>query len=256
MASFDIQSAGLTNKVVYNGLNAAVSAYLTVLYLAPGHDKVQKVTLIPRGQAKGLTWFQPGEDPSLISKQQIMARIVGALGGRAAEEVVFGEPEVTTGASGDLQQVQSSPSSLLLYRFVRGYALEKSRDETHLARCCIVCSSNTEMLPQQSLDQLGGPHNPTCSQVTQMARAMVVNYGFSDIGPWSLLDPSASSQDMIMRMMARNQVSENLQRKIDVAVREIASKAYETALAHIRCNLTCFAAVMSAKATAVHGCPY
>ena len=61
--------------------------------------------MIPRGQAKGLTWFQPGEDPSLISKQQIMARIVGALGGRAAEEVIFGDAEVTTGASGDLQQV-------------------------------------------------------------------------------------------------------------------------------------------------------
>ena len=80
---------------------------------ATGHDKVQKVTLIPRGQAKGLTWFQPGEDPSLISKQQIMARIVGALGGSAAEEVIFGDAEVTTGASGDLQQV-SLPLSLPL----------------------------------------------------------------------------------------------------------------------------------------------
>ena len=64
------------------------------------------MTLIPRGQARGLTWFLPGEDPSLISKQQIFARIVGALGGRAAEEVVFGAPEVTTGASSDLQQVR------------------------------------------------------------------------------------------------------------------------------------------------------
>lgn len=73
--------------------------------LTPGHDPVQKVTLIPRGQAKGLTWFLPGEDPSLISKQQIFARIVGGLGGRAAEEVIFGESEVTTGAAGDLQQI-------------------------------------------------------------------------------------------------------------------------------------------------------
>ena len=64
-----------------------------------------QVTLIPRGQAKGLTWFLPGEDPSLLSKQQIFARVVGALGGRAAEEVIFGDAEVTTGASGDLQQV-------------------------------------------------------------------------------------------------------------------------------------------------------
>ena len=64
-----------------------------------------QVTLIPRGQARGLTWFVPGEDPTLISKQQIFARIVGALGGRAAEEIIFGDAEVTTGASSDLQQV-------------------------------------------------------------------------------------------------------------------------------------------------------
>ena len=67
-----------------------------------------------------------------------------------------------------------------------------------------------------------------------MARQMVVNYGFSDIGPWSLLDPSAQSQDMIMRMMAKNSTSESLQRKIDEAVKKIADEAYEVALGHIR----------------------
>nr|YP_009395456.1 Cell division protein FTSH [Polysiphonia infestans]ARW64436.1 Cell division protein FTSH [Polysiphonia infestans] len=69
------------------------------------HENVQKVTLIPRGQARGLTWFTPSEDQSLISRAQIKARIMGALGGRAAEEIVFGESEITTGASNDLQQV-------------------------------------------------------------------------------------------------------------------------------------------------------
>lgn len=75
--------------------------------MTPGHDPVQKVTLVPRGQARGLTWFIPADDPTLISKQQLFARIVGGLGGRAAEEVIFGEPEVTTGAAGDLQQITS-----------------------------------------------------------------------------------------------------------------------------------------------------
>jgi cell division protease FtsH len=73
--------------------------------LVKDHDPVQKVTLVPRGQARGLTWFTPGEDQGLISKSQIMARIMGALGGRAAEEVVFGSAEVTTGAGNDLQQL-------------------------------------------------------------------------------------------------------------------------------------------------------
>jgi len=73
--------------------------------LVKGHDPVQKVTLIPRGQARGLTWFAPSEEQMLISRAQILARIQGALGGRAAEEVVFGDAEVTTGAGNDLQQV-------------------------------------------------------------------------------------------------------------------------------------------------------
>ena len=69
------------------------------------HDPVQKVTLIPRGQAQGLTWFTPDEEQGLTSKSQLMARIAGILGGRAAEEEIFGYDEVTTGAGGDLQQV-------------------------------------------------------------------------------------------------------------------------------------------------------
>jgi cell division protease FtsH len=45
------------------------------------------------------------DDPTLISRQQLFARIVGGLGGRAAEEIIFGDSEVTTGAAGDLQQI-------------------------------------------------------------------------------------------------------------------------------------------------------
>ena len=69
------------------------------------HDPVQKVTLIPRGQARGLTWFTPDEEQGLHSRSQLKARITAALGGRAAEEIVFGSGEVTTGAGQDLQQL-------------------------------------------------------------------------------------------------------------------------------------------------------
>ncbi|NEO34125.1 MAG: ATP-dependent zinc metalloprotease FtsH [Symploca sp. SIO3C6] len=75
--------------------------------LLKDHDPVQKVTLIPRGQAQGLTWFTPSEEQGLITRAQLLARISGALGGRAAEEEVFGDAEVTTGAGGDLQQLTS-----------------------------------------------------------------------------------------------------------------------------------------------------
>ena len=69
------------------------------------HDEVEKITLTPRGNAKGLTWFTPDEDQTLLSRSALIARIIVILGGRAAEQVIFGDPEITTGASSDLQQV-------------------------------------------------------------------------------------------------------------------------------------------------------
>ena len=69
------------------------------------HDQVEKITLIPRGGAKGLTWFTPDEDQGLVSRSQLLARIITTLAGRATEQIIFGDPEITTGASNDLQQV-------------------------------------------------------------------------------------------------------------------------------------------------------
>jgi cell division protease FtsH len=73
--------------------------------LCPGHDPVEKVTLIPRGQARGLTWFTPDEEQSLMTRSQLIARIAGLLGGRVAEEVIFGGDEVTTGAGNDIEKI-------------------------------------------------------------------------------------------------------------------------------------------------------
>ncbi|WP_460194126.1 ATP-dependent zinc metalloprotease FtsH3 [Thermosynechococcus sp. FA-CM-4201] len=76
--------------------------------LMPDYDPVQKVSIIPRGRAGGLTWFTPNEDQmdsGLYSRAYLQNQMAVALGGRIAEEIVFGEDEVTTGASNDLQQV-------------------------------------------------------------------------------------------------------------------------------------------------------
>ncbi len=78
-----------------------------VATMVPGHDPVEKVTLIPRGGAGGLTWFTPDEEMGLESKTKILAKITSALGGRAAEEEVFGRDEVTQGASQDIEVVTS-----------------------------------------------------------------------------------------------------------------------------------------------------
>lgn len=104
--------AGLEGTSLTDTKNKRLIAYHEIGHAIIGtllkyHDDVQKVTLIPRGQAKGFTWFTPNEDQALISRGQLVARIIGTLGGRAVEEVVFGASEITTGANNDLQQITS-----------------------------------------------------------------------------------------------------------------------------------------------------
>ncbi|HIK37153.1 MAG: ATP-dependent zinc metalloprotease FtsH2 [Geminocystis sp.] len=101
--------AGMEGTPLVDSKSKRLIAYHEVGHAIVGtllkdHDPVQKVTLIPRGRAQGLTWFMPGEEQNMLTKAQLMARIAGAMGGRAAEEEVFGYDEVTTGAAGDIQQ--------------------------------------------------------------------------------------------------------------------------------------------------------
>ena len=76
--------------------------------LMPDYDKVRKVSIISRGDAGGVTFFQPSEenqDSGLYSKRYLLSQIKVALGGMIAEEIVYGEDNATTGASSDLAQV-------------------------------------------------------------------------------------------------------------------------------------------------------
>ena len=84
------------------------SGHALVGALMPEYDPVQKISIIPRGQAGGLTFFTPSEErmeSGLYSRSYLQNQMAVALGGRVAEELVYGEDEVTTGASNDLQQV-------------------------------------------------------------------------------------------------------------------------------------------------------
>src|SRR5207237_6191986 len=70
--------------------------------LVPGADPVNRVTIMPRGQALGVTYQRPEDDRHNYSEEYLRARITGAMGGRGAEEVVYGGR--TTGAENDIQQ--------------------------------------------------------------------------------------------------------------------------------------------------------
>jgi len=92
--------------VAYHEAGHAVAGLLT-----PDYDMVTKVTIIPRTNgAGGFTLFTPSEErleSGMYSKRYLESQLVVALGGRVAEEIMFGEDEVTTGASNDLQQVRN-----------------------------------------------------------------------------------------------------------------------------------------------------
>jgi cell division protease FtsH len=97
------QSPPLSNEherkvVAYHEAGHALVAALT-----PGADPVFKVTIVPRGQALGVTAMQPEDDRRNYSREFLMAQMLVTLGGRAAEEVAIGE--ITTGASDDLRRV-------------------------------------------------------------------------------------------------------------------------------------------------------
>merc|ERR1712078_441915 len=87
--------------------------------LMPDYDPVQKISIIPRGNAGGLTFFTPSEErmeSGLYSRAYLQNQMAVALGGRVAEEIVYGEDQVTTGASNDLQQV-ANVARLMITKF-------------------------------------------------------------------------------------------------------------------------------------------
>ena len=81
--------------------------------LAPDHDPVYKVTIIPRGRALGVTMFLPEEDRYSLNRQAIKSQIQSLFGGRIAEEMILGPEFVTTGASNDIERATQLARSMV-----------------------------------------------------------------------------------------------------------------------------------------------
>jgi len=115
----------ITNQIIENvyqrlvfglkGVQFSETRKIRVAYHEAGHaiigvlmkeyDTVRKVSILPRGSTCGITYFQPStDDTGLYTKDYLLSRIKVALGGYAAEEIVYGKNNVTTGSSNDLEQ--------------------------------------------------------------------------------------------------------------------------------------------------------
>jgi len=120
--ALDRQMVGLEKKGGNPDKNKMLVAYheaghAIVGALVPDYDQVQKITIIPRSNgAGGLTFFAPQEarlESGLYTKQYMESRLAVALGGRLAEEIIYGEDSVTTGASNDIQQVADTAAKMV-----------------------------------------------------------------------------------------------------------------------------------------------
>lgn len=92
-----VLSAGERERIAYHEGGHAILGLVV-----PGADPVKRVTIVPRGQALGVTYQRPESDRYNYSEAYLRARIIGILGGRAAEEIVYGSK--TTGAENDIEQ--------------------------------------------------------------------------------------------------------------------------------------------------------
>lgn len=95
--------------IAYHELWHAVTAYFL-----PKADPVEKISIVRRGQALGVTWMMPSEDSYLSSRSKFLDEVVSLLGWRAAEDVFFGEEEITTWASNDFEKATEIITNMLV----------------------------------------------------------------------------------------------------------------------------------------------
>jgi cell division protease FtsH len=128
-----------------------------VATLLKHHDPVQKVTLVPRGQSLGTTWFTPDEEQGLESRAEKLAQITCALGGRAAELIVYGEDEITTGAGGDIQALTNIARQMVTMfgmSDLGAIALESGSSEIFLGRSMMPQSEYSEEMASKVDEQV------------------------------------------------------------------------------------------------------
>ncbi len=90
------------------------AGHAVVGHVLPDSDPVHKVTIIPRGQTGGVTWFLPPEDRSYKNIYELKDILARAMGGRVAEKLIFGADAITTGASSDLKNVAELSKSMII----------------------------------------------------------------------------------------------------------------------------------------------
>lgn len=127
------------------------AGHAVVMHLLPGQDPVRQITIIPRGQAGGMTISLPEEDRSYLSKKYMEDQIVGLLGGRVAEQLCLGD--VSTGASNDIQRATQIARKMVasygMSERLGAVSFESGHDEVFIGRTMSQGRSYSEAVAAQ-----------------------------------------------------------------------------------------------------------
>jgi cell division protease FtsH len=156
-----ILMGGERKSMVMNDDEKKLTAYheaghAVVGRLVPDHDPVYKVSIIPRGRALGVTMFLPEEDRYSNSRQRINSMIAALFGGRVAEELIFGDDAVTTGASNDIERATDLARNMVtkwgLSEKMGPLAYSEQEQEVFLGKSASQTSKNMSNETASSID--------------------------------------------------------------------------------------------------------
>ena len=122
------------------------AGHALVNVLLPGLDPVQKVTIVPRGRALGVTFALPEEDRHSHPRAYLLGRLAVAYGGRIAEEIVFGPDQISTGAANDLRQATE-----LAHRMVTEFGMSERIGPVTVGEPGEVMLWGREVLPRRAV---------------------------------------------------------------------------------------------------------
>ncbi|PSB03226.1 cell division protein FtsH [Merismopedia glauca CCAP 1448/3] len=205
--------AGMEGTPLVDSKNKRLIAYHEVGHaliatMLPAANPVEKVTLVPRGQANGLTWYTPNEEIGLDSKTQILARITMSLGGRAAEEIIFGKDEITTGASQDLETL-TERARLMVTQFgmseLGPLALESPNQQVFLGRDW---GGNRSEYSEEIATNIDNQVRSIVDRCYQQAKRIISeNRSLVDILVETLIDKETLDGDEFRKIVAEFKVS-------------------------------------------------
>jgi len=143
--------------------------------LVPDHDPVYKVSIIPRGRALGVAMFLPEEDRYSLSKTKLESQISSLYGGRLAEELIFGEDAVTTGASNDIERATEIARNMVtkwgLSEKLGPLAYSEEEGEVFLGRS----TSNQNPMSPTTVESIDGEIRTLIDKNYDRARQLLVD---------------------------------------------------------------------------------